>query len=58
MKEKDPVCEMEVDTETATDKSEYNGQTYYFCSSSCKQEFDEDPQKFVGKSSNPEFHHH
>ncbi|MBI5300616.1 MAG: YHS domain-containing protein [Chloroflexi bacterium] len=44
---KDPVCGMNVDPKTAA-KSEYNGQTYYFCSKGCKAQFDKDPEKFVG----------
>jgi Cu+-exporting ATPase len=46
----DPVCGMEVDEKTAAGKSEYKGQTYYFCSLGCKKAFDKEPQKFAGKS--------
>ncbi len=46
---KDPVCGMDVDPKTAAGKSDYQGQTYYFCSLGCKQSFDEDPQKYAGK---------
>lgn len=45
---KDPVCTMEVNEATATDKSEYMEQTYYFCSPSCKKAFDESPDAYVG----------
>lgn len=31
-------------------KSEYKGQTYYFCCPSCKEKFDRDPEKYVGKA--------
>jgi YHS domain-containing protein len=48
--EKDPVCGMEVDPKTAAVKSEYQGQTYYFCCAGCKQDFDKDPARYVGKS--------
>lgn len=44
---RDPVCGMEVTYETAEARSEYNGQTYYFCSLSCKEDFDRDPEKYV-----------
>jgi YHS domain-containing protein len=44
----DPVCGMEVDPETATWKSEYQGKTYYFCAPGCKRDFDKDPEKFTG----------
>ena len=43
----DPVCGMEVDKEKAAGKSEYNGETYYFCSPGCKAAFDKDPEKAV-----------
>lgn len=54
---KDPVCGMDVDPKTATAKSEYQGQTYYFCSPGCKKSFDKEPQKYVEKSQ-PSQHHH
>jgi len=44
---KDPVCGMDVDPETAPGVSEYNGKKYYFCSLSCKLEFDRNPDKFI-----------
>ena len=44
---KDPVCGMDVDPKTAVSKSEYQGQTYYFCSPGCKRSFDKEPQKYV-----------
>ena len=46
----DPVCGMEVDKEKAAGKSEYNDETYYFCSPGCKAAFDKDPEKYIGKS--------
>ncbi len=46
---KDPVCGMDVDEKTAAGKSEYQGQTYYFCSPGCKQSFDRNPEKYVGQ---------
>jgi YHS domain-containing protein len=46
---KDPVCGMEVDEKTAAGKSEYKGQTYYFCSTGCKKSFDQDPEKYINK---------
>lgn len=44
---KDPVCGMEVDPKKAAAKSEYKGQTYYFCASGCKVAFDKSPEKFL-----------
>ena len=43
----DPVCGMEVDTATAAGSSEYQGQTYYFCSAGCKRRFDGDTASFA-----------
>src|SRR4026209_46837 len=42
----DPVCGMTVDTETAAGTSTFEGQEYYFCSTACKVEFDNNPAKF------------
>ena len=50
----DPVCGMDVTSETAAGTSEYNGQTYYFCAPGCKRSFDKDPEKYVGKESQDE----
>lgn len=43
----DPVCGMQVEPANAAGQSNYEGQTYYFCSSGCKQKFDQDPSQFV-----------
>ena len=53
---KDPVCGMDVDEKTATNKSEYKGQTYYFCSPGCKNTFDKEPGKYA--ASHEQGHHH
>ena len=45
---KDPVCGMDIDPKTAAGKSEYKGQTYYFCSPGCKKSFDKEPEKYAG----------
>ena len=44
---KDPVCGMDLTYETAQARSEYNGQTYYFCSLGCKEDFDQEPERYV-----------
>ena len=46
----DPICGMTVNEKTAQLKSEFDGQTYYFCSPGCKRSFDREPQKYAGKS--------
>lgn len=53
----DPVCGMEVDKTTATWKSEYKGQTYYFCAPGCKTAFDKKPEKYLNPPAG-EHHHH
>jgi Cu+-exporting ATPase len=45
--EKDPVCGMKVEPANAAGTSAYRGQTYYFCSDSCKQAFDRYPDAYV-----------
>ena len=44
---KDPVCGMEVDEQKAAAKTEYKGQTYYFCAPGCKVAFERDPEKYL-----------
>ena len=43
----DPVCGMEVDETTAKDRSTFQGKTYYFCSTDCREEFDESPEDYI-----------
>ncbi|MHB8758088.1 MAG: YHS domain-containing protein [Bacillota bacterium] len=47
---KDPVCGMNVDESTAKAKSEYQGQTYYFCAPGCKAAFDKNPEQYLGST--------
>ncbi len=54
---KDPVCGMQVDEKQAADKSEYQGQAYYFCSTGCKAAFDKEPQKYVAQEQAHGGHH-
>ena len=54
---KDPVCGMDVDPKTAAGKSEYQGQTYYFCSAGCKKAFDKEPAKYAGQAQHHTGHH-
>ena len=37
---RDPVCGMEVDPDETDHTIDHDGQTYYFCSESCKESFD------------------
>jgi YHS domain-containing protein len=42
----DPVCGMTVETQTAAGQSNFEGEVYYFCSTACKTEFDQNPGKY------------
>jgi uncharacterized protein len=45
----DPVCGMTVDSATATEKVEYAGATYYFCSAGCRSAFAKDPARHAAQ---------
>ena len=47
---KDPVCGMDIDPRKVLDKSEYQEQDYYFCWIGCKEKFDANPERYVGKT--------
>lgn len=53
---KDPVCGMTVDPDHAKAASVLDGKTYYFCSATCRDKFEQAPAKFV-KTSSQEAHH-
>ncbi len=46
---KDPVCSMDVTPEKAAGHTEFNGQTYYFCSLHCLEKFKANPQQILDK---------
>jgi Cu+-exporting ATPase len=58
MKHIDPVCGMIVKEDSAKGTFEYNGKTYYFCSTYCLEEFKKNPEKYLKKEAshkmNPE----
>jgi YHS domain-containing protein len=45
----DPVCGTIVDQSQAAAKTEYAGETYYFCSKECQKDFEEEPAVFIGE---------
>lgn len=47
---KDPVCGMTVDQENAAAAAVRAGTTYYFCSTSCRDKFEQAPEKYTGAS--------
>lgn len=49
----DPVCSMTVNPKSAAGSHHYHGNTYYFCSTHCLHKFQEDPEKFLNKPTQP-----
>ena len=49
----DPVCGMEVETQTARHTAEYQGTTFYFCAPGCKKAFEAVPKKYLDPSHKP-----
>ena len=47
---RDPVCGMTIDSATAAGQSTHAGETFYFCSASCKETFDAAPERYAGES--------
>ncbi len=47
----DPICLMEIVPEEAVGSYDYQGETYYFCSSFCLERFRESPAKFLAGGS-------
>lgn len=43
----DPICGMAVAPETAAGKYDFQGETYYFCSTGCLNKFRQNPQNFL-----------
>ncbi|MDD7384468.1 MAG: YHS domain-containing protein [Actinomycetaceae bacterium] len=56
----DPVCGMTITKDSAAGSTNYQGQTYYFCSPSCQLKFLNDPEKYVGTGADaaPKTHMH
>lgn len=52
---RDPVCGMELDEKTAAYKSVHESRVYYFCSATCKNEFNKNPEKYA--QGNSAIHH-
>jgi len=45
----DPVCGMEISRMTAADEFTWDGKTYYFCASVCREAFEADPEQYAPK---------
>lgn len=50
----DPVCKIIIEKEEAKAEFEYKGETYYFCSENCKEEFIKNPEKYLNRPRKPE----
>lgn len=44
---KDPVCRMEVQPNEAAARADFEGRTYYFCSTHCQRTFQADPKEYA-----------
>ena len=44
---KDVVCGMDIDPNTASFRTEYQGKSYHFCSQDCHAKFMAEPQKYA-----------
>lgn len=53
MKSIDPVCGMTVDSASARSSS-FHGDDYFFCSQSCQQKFEQNPEEVLAKSAQQE----
>ena len=43
----DPVCGARLTESTSIHRSDHRGTTYFFCSMSCKMEFDDNPYAYT-----------
>src|SRR2546430_1058300 len=48
----DPVCGMKVDPAKARGQAEHGGQKFYFCSPSCAQKFQMNPEQYLNRPMN------
>ncbi len=44
---KDPVCGMQVEDASAAGQADYEGTTFYFCSTGCKDKFEASPEDYT-----------
>lgn len=49
VKVRDIVCGMLVDLGDDPKKADHNGETFFFCSNSCKERFLLEPPKYAGR---------
>ena len=46
----DPVCGMEIDTKQTAIQSKFEGQTYFFCSTTCARAFEAHPRDVLERA--------
>jgi len=51
MKVTDPVCGMSIESGKAAATESYQGQSFYFCSTHCRDTFKAKPAQYAGKGS-------
>jgi len=49
----DPVCGTEIESDKTAVQSKFEGQTYFFCSTTCAREFDKNPRKTLERHEAP-----
>ena len=49
-KQTDPVCGMQIEESDAAGQSDYQGRTFYFCSSACQNKFEQNPEQYASES--------
>ena len=54
---KDPICGMDVSAETAKAATVYQGTTYYFCSTACRDKFEANPKQYSAHNASREDRH-
>jgi YHS domain-containing protein len=50
MMDRDPVCGMDIIPQDAAATREHMGQTFYFCSFNCVEQFDANPHRFASSA--------
>jgi P-type Cu+ transporter len=47
---KDPVCGMQVDEKQAKASAQHQERTFFFCSTECRQQFLQEPDRYARQS--------
>ena len=54
----DIVCGMHLKDNEAVASLTYKGKTYYFCSPSCQDAFEKEPEKYIKNNGDKTIHHY